>query len=156
MTTLRAQDFYHTCLIVEDLDDAIGFYAGLAGYRFMDPVERAVSLWSPRGPSEVTLRMTYSHDARLELVAQVPGTPWALLPGNAIHHIGYCVDDVVAASQGLIDAGAPLEICSRDGDRRPAGFAYHRAPGGVRIEVISRESKAFIDVMLQACTLEEE
>jgi catechol 2,3-dioxygenase-like lactoylglutathione lyase family enzyme len=142
MTILQAQDWYHTAVIVPDVEEAMARLTHLAGHEWMMPVEHPVQVWSADGEATATLRMVYSHgepgDPRLELIQEVPGSPWVRSPQSAIHHIGYFVDDLQASSQALVDEGVPLEVCGCMGPTRPTGFAYHLTPEGLRIEVVRR------------------
>jgi len=139
MSILQAADLYHTALIVDDLAAAMDRLARLAGHRWMTPVDYPVPVLTPSGEATVRLRMTYSLEPPLlELIEEVPGTPWAAVPGHPVHHIGYFVDDTPAASRGLTAAGLPLEVCARGADGGLGGFAYHRGADGLRVEVVSR------------------
>jgi hypothetical protein len=140
MTTLCTTDLYHTGIIVADVEAAMQELTDVAGYRWMKPVTHPVPIWTPAGESTVTITMVYSHDEhRLELIQEIPGTTWVRSPGSAIHHIGYFVDDVAAASAALTASGLPVEACAgMQPDGRPAGFAYHLTADGIRIEVANR------------------
>jgi hypothetical protein len=94
--------------------------------------------------------MVYSLDEpKLELIEQVPGTCWMPAPGNAIHHIGYTVDDVVASSLALVEKGYEVETRADPGPGRPAGFHYHRM-GDVRIELVPRTAMEDLQKLLAA------
>lgn len=139
MTTLQARDLYHTAIIVENVEAAMERLTRIAGYRWMQPIEHPVAVWTSDGESTVGLRMVYSLDEpMLELIQQVPGTTWMPSPGSAIHHIGYFVDDLHEASQALVGQGIPIEVCGCSGPMRPSGFAYHVDSDGLRIEVVHR------------------
>jgi len=136
---LRPEDLYHTGIVVPELDRAMADLARLAGYRWMRPLAVELDVWSPAGPGRVALRFAYSlHPPYLELVTEVPGTAWAAAPGNAVHHVGYWVDDIAAASAALADDDRPLEVCGGTDPASPATFAYHRGPDGIRIELVDR------------------
>lgn len=142
MSILQAQDWYHTAVIVPDVEAAMARLTHLAGHEWMMPLEHPVPVWSADGEATVTLRMVYSRGEpgypRLELIQEVPGTIWSRSPGSAIHHVGYFVDDVQASSQALVDEGVPIEVCGCMGATRPTGFSYHLTPEGLRIEVVRR------------------
>ena len=86
---------------------------------------------------EVTTTIVYSVQApHLELVNEIPSTPWVAAPRSAGHHLGYWVDDIAAAGHQLEAAGYALELA-------PAGdlagtFAYYIDPLGVRLELVAR------------------
>lgn len=84
---------------------------------------------SPAGPPHV------------ELLRAVPGSPvWMPAPG--IHHIGFVVDDVPAASAELARRGARLWMAGVKDGRAPAGTCYHRDPLGQVIELLDRATAA--------------
>ena len=84
-------------------------------------------------------RLCYSLDApHLELVNAVPGTPWEYNEYSNLHHIGYLVDDVEAASQHLASNACPL-----GGHGVVAGtWAYHEDQLGFRLEIIDAAGSA--------------
>ncbi len=87
----------------------------LFGYRWLHPVEYPVPVWTPEGESTVTLQMVYSIDEpRLELIREVPDSPWSSKGDTAIHHLGYFVDDVAAASK-LLRTRAARSRCPATG-----------------------------------------
>ncbi|MBL7500001.1 VOC family protein [Frankia sp. CNm7] len=151
---LRATDLYHTCVVVENLAESMRQLTRLAGYRWMPAIEHPTAVWTPAGAATVPLRMVYSLDEPLlELIEQVPGTTWMPSPGGAIHHIGYFVDDLVASSRALTDAGLPLEACGA-GATLPSGFAYHTTTAGLRIEVVNRSVLRDMRELLTASSAE--
>jgi catechol 2,3-dioxygenase-like lactoylglutathione lyase family enzyme len=91
------------------------------------------------GATTVELRFAYSLDApHLELIQAVPGTTWTVVPGRALHHLGYWVDDLAATCRALEEQGLPLELCGGDDPAAPTRFGYHLGPDGLRIEVVDR------------------
>jgi hypothetical protein len=150
MTILRAADLYHTAIVVEDLDNAMARLTRLAGHEWMPPVEHPVPMWTPTGETTVRLRMVYSlGEPMLELIQEVVGTTWVRSPTGAIHHIGYFVDDLGAASQALVDEGLPIEVCGCTGPTHPTGFAYHTTADGLRIEVVNRSVLSDMKALLE-------
>ncbi|ONH33322.1 VOC family protein [Pseudofrankia asymbiotica] len=153
---MRATDLYHTCIVVDDLVASMAQLTRLAGYRWMPAVEHPTAVWTPAGETTVLLRMVYSLDEpMLELIEQVPGTTWMPSNGGAIHHIGYFVDDLVASSRALADAGLPLETCG-SGPTHPSGFAYHTTSAGLRIEVVNRSVLRDMRTLLSAASTANE
>ncbi|MGW2048897.1 VOC family protein [Streptomyces sp. NPDC001858] len=73
----------------------------------------------------------------LELVQEIPGTPWTAADHIATHHLGYFCDDVPTTSKRLAESGFALEACAVV-DGKPSIFAYHLAPSGIRIEIVDR------------------
>ncbi|OHV35806.1 hypothetical protein CC117_19270 [Parafrankia colletiae] len=151
-----ATDLFHTGLVVEHLDEAMDELGRLGGYGWLPPIEHTVPVWTPDGETPVRLRMVYSRDEPLlELIEQVPGTIWMPSPGNPIHHLGYFVDDITAASRALVDAGVPLDACGT-GPIRPSGFAYHTTAAGLRIELAPRSVLRDMRALLAARQAEDE
>jgi hypothetical protein len=144
---LSAEDLYHTGLVVDDVEETMQRLTDLAGYRWMRPLSYPIPVWTPAGTSTVEMTMVYSLDEpRLELIRHVPGTSWVPVAGNRIHHIGYEVDDVAAASRQLAERGYPVECKVASG----TGFHYH-VVDGVRIEIVPRSSmKALADLLAAA------
>jgi catechol 2,3-dioxygenase-like lactoylglutathione lyase family enzyme len=158
MTTLAAADFYHTGIVVTDLESALAELTKLGGYRWTQVLDSPFTVWTESGEQVVRFQCVYSIDApHLELVQAVPGTVWTPAPGNAVHHIGYFVDDLESSSQALSGAGLPLEACGSVDGQHPAVFAYHKGEDGIRIEIVDRavfgDFGAFLRAMLdQAAT----
>ena len=74
----------------------------------------------------------------VELGQSIEGTLWqAPAPGHA-HHVGYWVDDVVAASAALHRLGSPRVATIAMTDDAPPMCAYHRTTNGLYVEVVSR------------------
>jgi catechol 2,3-dioxygenase-like lactoylglutathione lyase family enzyme len=139
MTILRQADLYHTGVVVPDLDRAMEELTELDGHQWYPAVTHPVPIWTDEGERTVTVRMVYSlAEPRLELIEAVAGTAWTVAEGNAVHHLGYLVDDLKSASDALTTAGYPMEQCGAMGPDRPSGFAYHRGPRGIRIELAPR------------------
>jgi Glyoxalase/Bleomycin resistance protein/Dioxygenase superfamily len=157
MTNLQATDLYHTGIIVKDVEASMRQLTDLFGYRWLHPVEYPVPVWTPEGESTVTLQMVYSIDEpRLELIREVPDSPWSFKGDTAIHHLGYFVDDVAAASKLLSDKGCPIEVSGNGDGVHPSGFAYHRCPGDLRVEVVPRGTIELMEAMTASLEAGEE
>ncbi|MFD7205482.1 VOC family protein [Streptomyces sp. NPDC059893] len=136
---LRAADLYHTGIVVPDLAAAMERMTEVAGYRWTKPQTAELPIRLARGERVLILRYAYSLDApHIELVQQLPGTPWTATARAATHHLGYFCDDLPATSKQLEAAGFALEACAVQGGVFPAFFAYHLAPTGERIEIVDR------------------
>jgi len=133
---LSAADCYHVGLVVPDIEVAAGRLTASAGYEWTQPIEYTVDIITTSGERQLPLRFMYSVQApHIELITEVPGTPWTSGTAAA-HHLGYFVDDIAAVSTQLEVAGFQLEA-------KPAGdlassFAYFIDPVGVRIEIVNR------------------
>lgn len=72
---LRPEDFYHTGIIVPDLEAAMARLSALAGYRWITPVSYTLPFRTVSGTREVTSTFVYSLQApHVELIQEVPGT----------------------------------------------------------------------------------
>ena len=148
-SVLRPADLYHTGVVVPDLDAAIDRLSAVGGYRWTKTVEAVMPVLTADGPVDIPFKMVYSIDApHLELVQEVPGTTWTSAPRNAVHHLGYWTDDVLATGAQLERAGYAFEV--RAGGDGPPIFAYYLDPLGVRIELVARNAFGDWPAFLQA------
>lgn len=137
VTLLSATDCYHVGLVVPDIEAAAQRLTASAGYEWTRPIEYTVDVITTAGEQQLPLRFMYSLQApHIELITEVPGTPWTSTGTTAAHHLGYFVDDITAASSQLERGGFQLEA-------KPAGalassFAYFVDSAGVRIEIVNR------------------
>lgn len=136
---LRPEDFYHTGIIVPDLDEAMDRLSALAGYRWITPVSYTLPFRTMSGTQEVTSTFVYSLQApHVELIKEVPGTAWTAAPGNAIHHLGYWADDLAECAKILEDNGFAFEATAGTAPPDLALFAYYVDAAGTRIEIVDR------------------
>src|SRR5436305_953944 len=102
---LRPQDFYHTGIIVADLDAAIARLSAVAGYRWIKPLTYTLPFRTATGTRELTSTFVYSLQApHVELIQEVPESPWAAAPGNDEHHAtghGWSCNPIMAAAMFL-------------------------------------------------------
>lgn len=141
MTTfaLRPEDFYHTGIIVPDLDAAMARLSALAGYRWISPVSYTLPFRTMSGTQEVTSTFVYSLQApHVELIKEVPGTAWTAAPGNSIHHLGYWTDNLAESAKTLEDNGFTFEATADTAAPDLALFAYYLDAAGTRIEIVDR------------------
>lgn len=135
---LQAADLYHIGIVVPDLEASMAMMSELAGYRWTQIQSAELPVRLADGERMVLLRYAYSLDApHVELVQEVPGTPWASAEPNAAHHLGYFCDDVPMTSKRLEESGFAFEACAMIGGT-PSIFAYHLSASGVRIEIVER------------------
>ncbi len=140
---LRPEDFYHTGIIVPDLDAAMARLSALAGYRWITPMSYTLPFRTATGTQELTSTFVYSLQApHVELIKEVPGSPWTAAPGNAIHHLGYFTDNLAEAARMLEDNGFMFEATAATSppSSKPdlALFAYYVDAFGTRIEIVDR------------------
>jgi hypothetical protein len=124
--------FFHICVALADIDKS------------MDELGTALGCtWGERlGPREVgpwTLTSVFSvEEPRLELLQGSPGSPWEVLEGSRLHHIGFWSDDPESESERLAEAGIPVVF---DG-KAELGLSsfYNLAPtAGVKIELLNSQ-----------------
>lgn len=151
---LRPEDFYHTGIIVPDLDAAMARLSALAGYRWITPVSYTLPFRTTAGTHEITSTFVYSLQApHVELIKEVPGTAWSAAPGNAIHHLGYWTDSLAETAKILEDNGFSFEATA--GTAGPSSgdlalFAYYVDAAGTRIEIVDRALFPDFPAFLQA------
>jgi len=81
----------------------------------------------------------------LELIEEVPGTPWVCNEFSNLHHIGVFTTTLPEESARFREARCPLELMDGQGDGPPAMWAYHRDPIGVRIEIVNDELRPMME-----------
>jgi hypothetical protein len=136
---LQPEDFYHTGIIVPDLDVAMNRMSALAGYRWITPVTYTLPFRTTSGTQEVTSTFVYSLQApHVELIKEVPGTAWTAAPGNAVHHLGYWTDNLAESAKMLEDNGFIFEATADTAPPDLALFAYYVDTTGTRIEIVDR------------------
>ncbi|MEE6178045.1 VOC family protein [Mycobacterium sp. 050134] len=113
--------------------------SALAGYRWITPMSYTLPVRTATESRELTSTFVYSLQApHVELIQEVPGSPWTSAPGNAIHHLGYLTDDLSATARSLEEHGFAFEATA---DVSPPGlalFAYYVDSFGTRIEIVDR------------------
>ena len=136
---LRPEDLYHTGIVVPDLDAAMARLSALAGYRWINPLTYTLPFRTATGTRELTSTFVYSLQApHVELIQEVPGSPWTAAPGNSAHHLGYFTDNLAETARVLEDNGFTFEATA---DVAPPGlalFAYYVDEFGTRIEIVDR------------------
>jgi hypothetical protein len=136
---LKPEDFYHTGIIVPDLDAAMARLSALAGYRWITPLTYTLPFRTTTGTHELSSTFVYSLESpHLELIKEVPASPWAAAPGNSIHHLGYFTDDLAATARILEDNGFTFEATADVSPPDLALFAYYIDAFGTRIEIVDR------------------
>jgi hypothetical protein len=136
---LRPEDFYHTGIVVPDLDAAMARLSALAGYRWINPMSYTLPFRTTAGVRELTSTIVYSLQyPHVELVQEVPGSPWTAAPGNAVHHLGYFSDDLAQSAEALEANGFSLEMTADTPGSDLALFAYYTDASGTRIEIVDR------------------
>jgi catechol 2,3-dioxygenase-like lactoylglutathione lyase family enzyme len=136
---LRPQDFYHTGIVVPDLDASMARLSALAGYRWINPMSYTLPFRTAAGVRELASTIVYSlQSPHVELVQEVPGSPWTAAPGNAVHHLGYFSDDLAESARVLEANGFTLEMTAGTPGSDLSLFAYFTDATGTRIEIVDR------------------
>ncbi|ORA17479.1 VOC family protein [Mycobacterium asiaticum] len=136
---LKPEDLYHTGLVVPDLEAAMARLTALAGYQWISPMSYTLPFRTTAGTRELTSTIVYSVQAPyLELLQEVPGTPWTAAPGNAVHHVGYFTDNLAQTAQSLQDHGFVFEMTADVPGTELGLFAYYVDAVGTRIEIVDR------------------
>jgi len=124
---------------VPDLDAAMARLSALAGYRWINPLTYTLPFRTAIGTRELTSTFVYSLQApHVELIQEVPGSPWTAARGNSAHHLGYFTDNLAETARVLEDNGFTFEATA---DVAPPGlalFAYYVDEFGTRIEIVDR------------------
>jgi catechol 2,3-dioxygenase-like lactoylglutathione lyase family enzyme len=133
-------DFFEIGLIVPNLEKAIEQFHEALGYTFTLIMEGTLPTRDADGDSVPPLRMAVSRESpQLELVEAQPGTHLVPPGRNALHHLGYYVDDLEGESKRLTAKGIPFARGGFFGDVFPAGWVYHEMPDGTLIELVDRQ-----------------
>jgi Glyoxalase/Bleomycin resistance protein/Dioxygenase superfamily len=139
LRALLPEDFYHTGIVVPDLDAAKARLSALAGYRWINPLTYTLPFRTATGTRELTSTVVYSlQSPHVELLEEVPGSPWTAAPGNAVHHLGYFSDDLAESARALEDNGFTFEMTAAVSGSNLALFAYYVDAVGTRIEIVDR------------------
>jgi catechol 2,3-dioxygenase-like lactoylglutathione lyase family enzyme len=147
---LNPADFYHTGMVVPDLGAAAKRLTDMAGYSWTTPAKGPVTIRTESGAQTVEMQFVYSLEApHLELIEEVPDTPWVAASANAVHHLGYFTDDFDATATALQAQGYTVEMCHTTDGTAPSMFAYYLSPDGVRVEIVDRNIIGDFDAFLK-------
>jgi hypothetical protein len=131
-------EYFHVGIVVPELQSAQARLTKLLGTAWGPIVVNDIEVRDGDG-NRLMLpnRICYSASSPyLELIEERPGTPWVCNEHSNLHHLGFFSGGLAAESNRLLTAGCPVEIMGGHGDGPPSGWAYHRDPIGVRIEVV--------------------
>ena len=136
---LNQANLYHIGVVVDDFQAAMDRYGRQMGVTWSPLINVTVRIWTrDHGEMELHSHAIYSQqEPCIELVKTLPGTFWVPTEGRPLHHLGYWVDDLPAASADLEARGCPKIACAlREGAMM--GFAYHEMKDGPYIEMVDR------------------
>jgi hypothetical protein len=113
---VKAENLYHTGIVVDDLEATMDWFTKTAGYTWTDVVTVDQQGVTPAGEITIPMKMVYSGcEPRLELLQTVAGTVW--MPADSgVHHIGYWSDDVESDLAALESGGMTCEVKSYNPD----------------------------------------
>lgn len=145
---LQPADLYHSGYVVADLSSAMAEIGPQFGVTWRQG-GGTVRLTTPEGQRVVTTAYALSNEGphHLELVEALPDTLYVPPVGETWrpHHLGWWVDDVLAASAALEAQGLPMAATlGIDDDTVPPMCAYHRAAEGWYVEVVSRRMRKLL------------
>ena len=135
--TMRAMlltEIDHVAIAVRDLDAAIQYYEQAFG-----ATVHHREIVDSDGVEEALLKVA---DSYIQLTAATrddsPIAKFIEKRGEGLHHVGYRVDDVAAALQAMIDAGArPIDEQPRPGSRgTTVAFVHPKGSFGTLIELV--------------------
>jgi catechol 2,3-dioxygenase-like lactoylglutathione lyase family enzyme len=136
---LRPKDYYHTGIVVPDLDAAMARLSALVGYQWINPLTYTLPFRTANGTRELTSTFVYSlQSPHVELIQQVPDSPWIAAPRNAVHHLGYFTDNLADTARMLEANGFTFEATADVSPADLALFAYYIDAFGTRIEIVDR------------------
>jgi hypothetical protein len=132
-------EYFHVGIVVADLEAAQQRLSELLGVGWGPVMVNDIDIRDADGVEHVVPnKICYSNAAPyIELIEEVPGTPWVCNEHSNLHHIGVFSDQLVHHSGRFHAAQCPLELMDGRGDGPPEMWAYHRDPLGVRIEIVS-------------------
>lgn len=150
---LDPTDVFHTGFVVPDVEAAMAELAAVFDLTWAPVTRVTMTLRGADGPFDAAMTFTYSVQGppHLELLAPVPGTPWnqadapAPVGAQAAHHVGVWSDDLPGDSAAMEAAGAPRIVTYEHSGEGARGFAYHRLPSGLLVELVDRSRKPDFD-----------
>ena len=149
---MALSEMYHVGIVVPEIDAARARLVELFGIVWGPIVETEVQIQDGAGrPSSVQLTMCYSTSAPyLELIEERPGSPWVCNAHSNLHHIGFFSDSLGADSAGLLASQCPIDAANRGETSELTGWAYHRDPLGIRVELVDAAGRSMMEQYLFA------
>ena len=134
-------EYFHVGIVVPDLEAAQARLTELLGVEWGPVMVNDIDIRDADGVERVVPnKICYSTASPyLELIEEVPGTPWVCNEHSNLHHIGVFSGQLIHHSDRFHAAQCPLELTDGTGDGPPVMWAYHRDPLGVRIEIVNDE-----------------
>lgn len=133
---------HHVGVVVDDIEAATQYFGDVYGMTVRSFPESSYTCRIDGVVHSTTQRLAMTIDGppHVELLRSVPNSiVWQRSSG--VHHLGFVVADLVAASKELERRGSPLWMGGLHNGQCPAGAAYHRDPFGVTIELLDRATE---------------
>jgi hypothetical protein len=138
--SLHPKDFFHTGIIVDDLEASCRDLSRLHGVTWGPLLATEVPIWQRKtgkvAPLAVRAIFTIEYP-HIEVLQAVPGTRTETVRGRPIDHLGYWSDDLIAESDALEKQGLPRTSCGIM-DGKLFGHAYHEGRDGLLVELVDR------------------
>jgi glyoxalase/bleomycin resistance protein/dioxygenase superfamily protein len=132
-------EYFHVGIVVPDLEAAQLRLTELLGVEWGPVLVNEIDVRDGDGVERVVPnKICYSTASpHLELIEEVPGSPWVCNEHSNLHHIGVFSSSLTDESGRFHAAQCPLEWMDGRGAGPPEVWAYHRDPLGVRIEIVN-------------------
>ena len=129
---------HHVGIVVEEIDEAATIMRSLYDIDITVFDESDYSCFIDGVEHRTVQRLGLSDGPpHVELLRAVPGSAvWRAVGG--VHHLGFVVDDLAAASSQLEQRGAKLWMAGARDGHQPVGCVYHRDSLGQVIELLDR------------------
>jgi len=156
MSDTADQRFFKTGIVVTDLEAAMGELGKQLGVEWTPVQAVPLAVRTPAALEQLDLRVVVSREGPtfLELIEAQPTGYYSAPGGSYLHHVGLWVDDLAGESTRLKAEGWELEAAGEFDGVSPAGFAFHRSPWGLRIELGDRANIAAWDAWTSGQGLE--
>ena len=118
--------YLHTMVRVTDLDRSIDFYCNKLGLKEISRIDVEAGRFTL-----VFLAAPGDEDAQVELTHNWDPEPYD--SGRNFGHLAYCVEDIYAICQRLMDRGVTINRPPRDGR-----MAFVRSPDNISIELLQQ------------------
>jgi Glyoxalase/Bleomycin resistance protein/Dioxygenase superfamily len=142
-------DLFHVGFVARDIRASMAELSDVLGCTWSDVSEGRMDLRHEDEVIHPEMRFAFSLGSdrgQIELIERVPGTVWELPDGVDLHfnHLGYWTEAFDKESAGLGRRGMPL-VCTYATSGLADGFAYHRLPSGLVVELVDTGRKPDFD-----------